>query len=251
MNTPHCHKEKNSSLDKAEYPNHRIRGILRRFNALGILGILKTIYYNFKILPFNQAYRLPILISKKTTMYLCHRGCIKFIDKNPCFGNLRFGLSDLEYSYDSPSFVTIQGMMIIRGNNYHVFAPGLSLNIWKNGVLDIGDSFSVAPHLRCFVSNRVVVGDNNMWSFYNLVMDTDAHRILDDHGRLVNSPRNVVFGKNCWVGAYCKILKGAHILDGCIIGSGSTITKKLQQSKSVYVGDKAVRENITWDRGIL
>lgn len=90
-----------------------------------------------------------------------------------------------------------------------------------------------------------------MWSFYNLVMDTDAHPIFDREGTIINSPQKIIFGNKCWLGAYCKILKGASIPDGSIIGAGSTITKTLPKMGSIYIGHKLHKVDVTWKPTIL
>lgn len=90
-----------------------------------------------------------------------------------------------------------------------------------------------------------------MWSFYNLVMDTDAHPIYNDSGEIINSPQKVIFGNKCWIGAYCKILKGAYIPSGSIIGAGGTVTKKLSKPRSIYLGQNPIRENINWKSNVF
>lgn len=224
--------------------------VARLIRAIGLNGIVKTLWYNFRILPLRQAVRLPLWVSRKTTLYLCRKGCIEIEESKPRPGMLKFGLSDLQFYYDSNSFVSIMGRLIIRGKNFHSFAPGLSMNIRPGAVLELGDSFSCANFLRIFVSDRVTVGDNNMWSFYNLVMDTDAHQILDGEGRICNPPKPIVFGDNCWMGAYSKVLKGAEIPSGSICGAGSTVTKPLHEENSIYIGNTLVKSNIHWRRDL-
>ncbi len=214
-------------------------------------GLVKSLYYNFKILPFAQALRLPILVSRHTCMYKCKRGCIKFDSGKPRTGSLRVGLTNLNFSYESPSFVSIQGQMVIKGDGCHVFGPGVSLNVWDNATLIVGNNFSVAPHLRMFVSDCIEIGDDNMWSFYNLVMDTDCHSIFNEKDELTNHPQKVKFGNKCWIGAYCKILKGASVPDGSIIGAGSNVTKSLSKSDSIYLGNKLHRTDVRWNNNLL
>jgi len=141
--------------------------------------------------------------------------------------------------------------MFVKGGDVHVFWPGVCLNIWDNGTLILGNLFSVTPHLRMTVSNCIEIGDDNMWSFYNLVMDTDAHPIYNDDGELTNHPQKITIGNKCWIGAYCKILKGASIPDGSILGAGSIVSKPLSQPGSIYVGHELHRTNISWGKNLL
>lgn len=184
-------------------------------------------------------------------MFRCIRGCIEFESPKPQTGTLRIGLNDLDFSYESKSFVSIQGHLIVKGSGFHVFGPGVSLNIWNGGILILGNFFSVAPHLRMFVSHCIEIGENNMWSFYNLIMDTDAHPIYDYNGELTNRPQKISIGDKCWVGAYCKILKGASIPAGSIIGAGSIVTKSLSKSNSIYLNNKLYRTDIRWNNNLL
>jgi len=141
--------------------------------------------------------------------------------------------------------------MLVKGGDAHVFGPGACLNIWDNATLILGNCFSVAPHLRMMVSKCIEIGDNNMWSFYNLVMDTDAHPIYNEEGELTNHPQKITIGNKVWMGAYCKILKGASIPSGSILGAGSLVTKPLSQPDSIYLGQKLHRTNISWKNNLL
>lgn len=44
----------------------------------GFRGVLKTIYWNLKILPFRQAVRFPIILGSSCALSSCKRGCIQF-----------------------------------------------------------------------------------------------------------------------------------------------------------------------------
>lgn len=58
-------------------------------------------------------------------------------------------------------------------------------------------------------------------------------------------------GNNVWLGAYSRIMKGAYIKDGCIVGLGSTVTSENQHDNSIIVGTPAVEKkmDVHWDRG--
>ena len=94
-----------------------------------------------------------------------------------------------------------------------------------------------------------MIGDDNMWSFDNVIMDTDSHVILDSEGGLMNPNKEVVVGNHVWVGCRNTILKGSNIPNGCIIGSGSIITKNLGSPYSIYIGNKLLKEGVNWTRG--
>ena len=66
-----------------------------------------------------------------------------------------------------------------------------------------------------------------MWSFDNLIMDTDAHYIFNEKGEMISHNAGILLGDHVWLGCRNTILKGATIPDGCILGAGGVVTKSL------------------------
>ena len=54
--------------------------------------------------------------------------------------------------------------------------------------------------------------------------------------------------ENVWIGGNSKILKGAFIKKGCVIGANSLVTSKVYEENSLIVGSpaKAIKNNISW-----
>ena len=55
------------------------------------------------------------------------------------------------------------------------------------------------------VTNKIVIGENNMWSYENIVLDSDVHTITDMNGVKLNRKGEIVFGDRVWMGARCKV----------------------------------------------
>ena len=107
-------------------------------------------------------------------------------------------------------------------------------------------TFSVSVDARINVAKRVSIGNDNMWSYGNTIMDNDSHPIYDSSGNQINHHREVVFGNKVWMACHCIILKGADIPDGTIIAAGSIISKSSTQTKTIITtGGKVIKENIT------
>lgn len=232
-----------------EYP-HGTAGIIvmNRLYKLAQFAILKTIWVNFCCLPFKQAIRLPIVLARGVRIESIHKNAIQFVD---CVkvktGVVRFGFMDLEWSYDKKSVLNIRGTLIFKGSGYHNFSPGLSLAIARGAVVEIGNNFSCSHNTRFTIFKSLVIGNDNMWSFDNLIMDTDAHYIFDENGNMISHNEVITFGNHVWLGCRNVILKGAKIPDGSIIGAGSVVTKSLDKENSIYVGNKLLREKISWN----
>ncbi len=208
------------------------------------IGILKTLWINFRILPFRQAARLPIILARNVRIGKIYRGCIEIPDE----GRMQVGFHGYAASCFNKSLLFLEGRLILKGKGSHVFGPGLIMRIARGGVLQIGDNFSCHKDNTFIVNKAVVVGNDNMWSFDILVMDTDAHVIYDKEGTLLNPNKEVLFGDRVWVGSRNTILKGASIPDGCILGSGGVVTRRLENPQSVYCSNNLIRAEVIWQR---
>ena len=208
------------------------------------LGILKTLWINFKVLPLSQAVRFPILLARNVRIGACGKGCISLPDG----GKMQVGFHGYGGSVPQKSQLYIRGKIVLRGKGFHVFGLGTVIKIDRSGILDIGNNFSCHGGNTFLVNKSIVIGEDNMWSFDIVTMDTDAHMMFDGEGNFLNPKKEVRIGNGVWVGCRNTILKGASIPDGCVMGSGGIVTKKLEKSGSVYCGNRLVREGVIWSR---
>lgn len=162
---------------------------------------------------------------------------------------LRFGFGDRDHNYDRRSSLFIQGKIVLKGTGAHAFGPGTSLRIGNNGTLYVGDNFTCSVNNRIYCSHNITIGDDNMWSFDNVIMDTDSHKIYTDEEVWANPNRQVKFGNHVWLGCRNLILKGTDIPDGCVVASGSKIMKAYNDVNSIITSDgKVIKKNIKWSR---
>ncbi|MBR1578185.1 MAG: hypothetical protein IJ653_06350 [Bacteroidales bacterium] len=214
------------------------------FYKITHIGILKTLWFNFRMFPFRQAARLPVVLARNVRVSGCKRGSIVLPDN----GSFHVGFHGYAAANTQKSVIHIEGKLILKGSGFHVFAPGLVMRIARGGTLQIGNNFSCHRNNSFLVNKSVIVGDENMWSFENVIMDTDAHVMFDADGVFLNPNKEVVIGDNVWVGCRNTILKGAHVPDGCVLGSGGTVTKILDKPRSIYLGNTLLKENVIWSR---
>jgi acetyltransferase-like isoleucine patch superfamily enzyme len=79
----------------------------------------------------------------------------------------------------------------------------------------------------------------------------DSHSILEiESGKRINYAADVRIGDHVWVASHVMILKGVNILDDCIIGAGSVVTRSVDEKNVIYAGNPArvVKKNISWSR---
>ena len=149
----------------------------------------------------------------------------------------------------------------IRGNNNKInigeecrFVKGGSLWIEDDGCeINIGDLTSfVSAHLAATESgSKISIGRDCMFAYDIDVRTGDSHSILDtESGKRINFAADVSIGNHVWVASHVIILKGVNILDGCIVGTGSVVTKSFEEKNVIYAGNpaKIVKKNVSWSR---
>lgn len=218
-------------------------------NIYKILSVVnfKTFYFNFKYLPFNQAVKLPFLVSGN--VYLKRtRG--KVYLSGPLYpGMIKIGLGDVGIfdKKKSRTIWNVSGNVIFKGpaNLGH----GTKISVEEKASLTLGNNFRITAETAIVCAHEIIIGDDCLFSWDTLIMDTDFHIIKDMGGRTLNEPKTIVIGNKVWIGNRCTILKGAIILDNTVVGSNSLVSKKLDQENAVYVGNpvRRVKENIQWD----
>ena len=78
-------------------------------------------------------------------------------------------------------------------------------------------------------------------------IDWDGHDIVDlGTDRVINEPKCIFIGKNCWIGAKTTIMKGVSLCKNTIVPYGSIITKKCEEPYSIFGGmpNRVLKTNI-------
>lgn len=125
----------------------------------------------------------------------------------------------------------------------------------QNQSLKIGDEFSCTDDCRILFSKeenlKVVIGKDCMFASNVLVRPSDGHTIYDKNTcEVLNKGKNIIIKDNVWIAMNSAVLKGVTIEEGCVIGTGSLVTKSCDEPNSIYAGVPArkIKSNIGWDR---
>jgi acetyltransferase-like isoleucine patch superfamily enzyme len=207
----------------------------------------KTIYFNIKYLPFNQAIKLPILISKKVYLRKV-LGEIK-IECPVKTGIIQFGYGNVGIFDDkkSRSIWEVSGTIIFKGKAN--IGHGSKISVGDSAILTIGENFITTAETSIVASNEIKIGNDCLFSWDILIMDTDSHHLRENNGKIINSPKPIVIGNRVWLGCRSLILKGTIIPNNCVIGAESLVNKKLEKENCLYAGNpcKEIKEYINWE----
>lgn len=161
---------------------------------------------------------------------------------------------------------------IIIGNNTRLKSTLFHI-VGENNIVEIGENCRIGPHCSFWVEGsniRIKVGSNTRFTQYVhinaqengssieigedcgfsnhiTVRTSDSHAIIDlKTGRRINPALPVRIGNHVWICPDTKIMKGAIIGDGSIIGSNSIVTKEIPSCcMAAGMPAKVIKEGVT------
>jgi len=215
-----------------------------------LCGLGKSVYINFKVLPFLQAIKLPILVSYQTRIYGISKKTIEINVPKIRTGMISIGIFERSDGIMGPKhcyFGTDQSSKIIFEGDFAMVYGGC-LKASGSGVLKIGDKVTFNTHSKVLCSHKICIGNNVRFGWDTTLKDGDGHPIKNEEGEIINSPKSIIVGNNVWVGAEVTLLKGARIPNGSIVGYRSLVTKRFDEDNVIIAGSpaKIMKQNITW-----
>lgn len=209
---------------------------------------LKTVYFNFKYLPFGQAVKLPCFVYRH--VWLKKMGGSIDIQGKASTGMFKLGpvgLGTIDCRRERLIW-EVGGKVIVRGRTN--FGLGSRITIGRDSTLDLGADFCISGNSTIISQKGITFGEKCLLSWDILVMDTDFHDIVGFDGNVLNDPKPISFGNHVWVGCRSTILKGVSIADDTVVAAGSIISKSFDD-KNVIVGgsgkdQNVIKRNINW-----
>ena len=212
-----------------------------------LLNRIKSIYFNFRYLPFRQAVYLPIWITTNFKVLKLKRGQI-ILDfpyrKNFFLGDCgSVGLQNMK-----GGIYMEEGSKLIL-NAKCVIGQGTTVRCDKNAVIELGENFYC--NKNCHIRSAEYIKIGNECSFgWNVQINTDdGHYIMHD-GKPVKRIGPIEIGNHVWLTSNTIVTKDVKIADGCIVAQGTVVTKSITESK-VLVGGvpaKVIRQNVEWKK---
>lgn len=211
------------------------------FHILFKCNLYKTLYLNFKMLPFRVAVKLPIWIYGRMTFRSLNGKII--IEGKTYPGMIRVGRTDWYVTTSLPQSVwTINGTLKFKGkiNIYH----GNYILVSRSGYLEIGTNGTIigtSTKIICF--ERIIIGDSVNITWENQIIDTSFHYVeqLEKNSEIPSLTKAVVIEDYCWIGNRTTISKGTHLPSYSIVASNSLVNKNLLASGSycMFAGSPA------------
>jgi acetyltransferase-like isoleucine patch superfamily enzyme len=111
-------------------------------------------------------------------------------------------------------------------------------------------TFQGACRMYVYEPSSILIGRDAMFSGDILLTTSDMHPIFDNAGARINSALPISLGDHVWVGSGARILKGASIGSGCVVGMSAVVTRGDYPESCIIAGNpaKIVRTDVRWER---
>ncbi len=199
-----------------------------RLRRLSWISVFKTLRLNFSLLPFHQAVRFPIIITRSSTIASV-RGRIKITCPiKP--GLIRFGYlhSDLMSWKAGKTFIKIDGTWAVNG--WIQFGIGTQLVIDSNSFLETGNDICIGANAKIICREKISIGNYFRAAWDVQIFDTNFHYTKDmETGRIKKRTMPVYIGNNNWLANRASIMQGTKTNDYLIIASNSMCNKNYSE----------------------
>lgn len=215
-----------------------------------IIGAIpRTVYFNFRYLPFAQAIRLPIWLATNVRVRNMYRGGI-VIDAPVRTAMMRVGFHQVDaiclYSLKTILNIQSPGRLVFQGEAHIGHGAIISC---VGGVMTVGDNFAVSGSTSFVCYREITIGRDVQFAWDSLVMDSDAHKIYNSEGERMNEDKRIVIGDKVWLASQNTLLKGTGIGNNCVVGANSLLNKAYTEDGVIIAGSPArvVKKISGWD----
>lgn len=206
-----------------------------------------SIFFCLRYLPFQQAIKIPILVSPKIKIGTLKRGRI-VLEGTIRHSRIILGLPGAEGRAFQKTMISIHKgcHLIFQGNA--TLAEGTRIIIRK-GVISIGKHFFCNCNCIFDCSDNIDIGNDNMYGWNISFNNTDGHTFYDN-GKKKDNHGPIKIGNHVWIASYCNVFKNTEIADNCVVAQNSLVSQKFYNPNYLIGGipAKELKGNINWTR---
>lgn len=213
----------------------RICGSLESRLSQPHLNVWRTVYFNFRTLPFSQAIKLPVFIYGRIQFILngtvlfkdcvIKRGMVKIGKVSDCFSiNEKAGFIQLA---SSSSKLVFNGKAKI-GVNAKIRAV--------EGTIHLGNEAFFGSNVRIIANGaNIYIGAHSRIAFETNIVNSGFHYVYNStKGCYGNCNRDIVIGEYNWIGNKTSITAGAVTKGHTIVCSNSLVGKDYSTIEAEY-----------------
>ena len=216
----------------------------------GTVYLPKTLYINFRTLPFSKAVKLPYIVMGPCKF----RGVKK---KNVRIeGEIKTGMIRLAAQKTAKRGIHVnrKAYLVVDNGGSITFKGSASIGAGTSfcahgGDITVGDKFSCNVNCFFYSMKSIEIGNRALMGWNINVRDNDGHPLFQD-GKLINPHKSVKLGDRIWIASYVDVMKGVTLANGTVIGTRSLVTRSVEQENTLIAGipAKMIKENVTWEQ---
>lgn len=227
--------------------------IVRKFlisiktKALWLRDMPKSIYFNFRCLPKEQARKLPIRIRWNTKLGILEKNCIQIQNLKIKKGMIQLGYRGGKFVSQGKSYITISkgGEIIFKGTC--ICAEGWNICV-EGGKLTFGSNFFANRNLQIECEKDISFGDDVLVGWNVRIRDTDGHAVICDN-IYKDFRKEIIIHDHVWISSDSTILKGSKIEENSVVACNSTVCGLVSKEKNCLIAgtpSKVKKQNIQW-----
>lgn len=113
-----------------------------------------------------------------------------------------------------------------------------SIHVPNTDLVKFGKGVYVGPFSSIIASvSSIYIGDN-VFIGPSVVIANADHYMGADFSKTKDvdkeNTKDIVIGKDCWIGSNSVILKGVNLGEGCVVGAGSVVTKSFPRGSIIF-----------------
>lgn len=208
------------------------------------LNISSTLYFNFKMLKFKDALKLPVYIYGKTDFRNLSGNLI--IKGALSRGMIVIGKSNYVKNQIGIFTLTLAGDLIFNGK-INIYS-GVYIFLSKNAQLNIGTNRTfIGTNSKIICFDNISIGNNVEITWDCQIMDSNFHYFEEPNINKLTKP--IVIEDNVWIGNRVSLMPGSVIPSYSTITSNSLVNKNfIEFGNNIIIGGipaKFIKGDIT------
>lgn len=145
---------------------------------------------------------------------------------------------------ESILFVRPNGKLVVNG--VVTVQTGGTLQVQHDASIEIGQAY-INHGATIIAGNHMKIGNGLLCSRNVAIFDSDFHKIVDEDGNQLNTPRNIEIGDHVWIGVNATLLRGAKIGNGAVIAAGAVVGGKIKPGTMANGNPARSYSEILWE----
>ena len=189
-------------------------------------NVIKTLFFNFKVLPFKTAVKLPVFIYGPTKFYWL-KGKVEIHSQNIYRGMIKLGKNNEFFNgIDYSSFIDMGENARIIFDGPCAISNNYKIRVASNATLHFGAYTFLGSSIKFVCTYFISIGEYSRCAYESQFIDSNFHFVYNEKSKRTarrNGP--IQIGSFNWIGNRTTINKGAKTKDYTIICAGSLLNK--------------------------